>query len=137
MRKWFFRLTFILMTFPTVLSAADELRQNTNINRDWQFKLGDQSIAQASTPDETGWDAINLPHSFSIPYFQSKDFYVGYGWYRKHLDIKPQWLSQRVSLEFEAAFQDAQIYVNGQLMGQHKGGFTGFSPRRSARGIIC
>jgi hypothetical protein len=54
-------------------------------------------------------------------------WYVGYGWYRKHLTVQADWIaSKRIVLEFEAAFQDAQVYVNGQLMGEHLGGFTGF-----------
>jgi hypothetical protein len=57
----------------------------------------------------------------------SKDFYGGCGWYRKHLEIKPQWMGKRISLEFEGAFQEAEIFMNGKRVGEHKGGFTGFS----------
>jgi len=107
--------------------AAGSLRQDNNMHREWKFKLGDYPRAEAVSFDDTTWDAINLPHSFSLPYFQSKDFYVGYGWYRKHLQIKPEWVSKRIFVEFEGAFQDAELFVNGTRIGEHKGGFTGFS----------
>ena len=116
-----------LFLFSVQLLSADPLRQTLNINRDWKFKLGDFPGAEAPKYDDASWDAIGLPHSFSMPYFQGKDFYVGYGWYRKHLDIKPEWIAKRVFVEFAGAFQDAQVFINGQLIGEHKGGYTGFS----------
>lgn len=122
-----FLIVLILASLSAPLGAAEPLRQNLNLNREWKFKLGDFSGAEATAFDDAAWDPVNLPHSFSIPYFQSKDFYVGYGWYRKHLEIKPEWASKRISIEFEGAFQDAEIYVNGARIGKHKGGFTGFS----------
>ena len=120
-------LVFFLAALSGSLWADAKLRQDLNINRDWKFKLGDYTGAEATTFDDGTWDSINLPHSFSIPYFQYKDFYVGYGWYRKHLDIKPEWSAKRVRMEFEGAFQDAEVYVNGTRIGEHLGGFTGFS----------
>lgn len=51
-------------------------------------------------------------------------FYVGYGCYRKSLFLPQAWLGKRVALEFQAAFQAAEVYVNGQLAGSHKGGYT-------------
>ena len=117
----------LLLVFASSLIAAAPLRQIININRDWKFKLGDYPGGEAAAYDDAGWDPVNLPHSFSMPYFQSKDFYVGYGWYRKHLDIQPQWSAKRIYLEFDGAFQDAEVYVNGTRIGEHKGGFTGFS----------
>ena len=118
---------FLLAALVGSLSAAEPLRQDLTINRDWKFQSGDHPGAEVSTFNDTAWTAINLPHSFSMPYFQSKDFYVGYGWYRKHLEIKPEWTSKRIFLEFEGAFQDAEVFVNGARIGEHKGGFTGFS----------
>ena len=118
---------FLLAALVGSLPAAEPLRQDLTINRDWKFQSGDHSGAEVSAFNDTAWTAINLPHSFSMPYFQSKDFYVGYGWYRKHLEIKPEWTSKRIFLEFEGAFQDAEVFVNGTRIGEHKGGFTGFS----------
>jgi hypothetical protein len=115
---------FIAASFS---EAAQPLRLNININRDWKFTFGDPAGAQATDFADKAWTAANLPHSFSMPCFQARDFYAGYGWYRKHLTILPEWKSKKVSVEFEAAFQDAEVYLNGTPLGRHKGGFTGFA----------
>lgn len=120
-------LLIVLITLSGSLWAAESLRQDVNINRDWKFKLGDYPGGEAATFDDSAWSAINLPHSFELPYFMSKDFQVGYGWYRRHLEFKSEWASKRIRVEFEGAFQDAEVYVNGTRIGEHKGGFTGFS----------
>ena len=102
-------------------------RQALNINQFWKFKLADVTGAQATTYDDSAWSTVGLPHSFSLPYFSSLKFYTGYGWYRKHFDVPASWSGKRVFLEFEGAFQDAQVYVNGKSIGRHLGGYTGFS----------
>ncbi|MFF0269958.1 glycoside hydrolase family 2 protein [Kribbella sp. NPDC004536] len=97
------------------------------INRDWRFVVGDPSGAERIDHDDSGWERVGLPHSFSIPYFQSTDFYTGPGWYRQTLVLTAEQLERRrVRLEFEAAFQQAKVYVNGVEAGTHRGGYTGF-----------
>ena len=95
-------------------------------NADWRFKLGDNSAAQRPDFDDRSWERVGLPHSFSIPYFQSSHFYVGYGWYRKSFLLPALPRGRRLSLEFEGAFQEAEIFVNGRAVGHHRGGYTGF-----------
>jgi beta-galactosidase/beta-glucuronidase len=102
-------------------------RQSLNFNQAWQFMLGDQTGAQATTYDDSAWTTVGLPHSFSRPYFLWTQFYMGYGWYRKHFTSPAQWSGKRIFIEFEGAFQDAQVYVNGTSVGEHLGGYTGFS----------
>ncbi|WEA00643.1 glycoside hydrolase family 2 protein [Mucilaginibacter sp. SJ] len=97
-----------------------------NFNRDWKFCLGDVAGAQKKGIDDSKWESIGLPHSFSIPYFMSSDFYVGYGWYRKHFHIG-HISDNRVSLDFEGVFQQAEVFVNGKDVGRHTGGYTGFN----------
>jgi len=51
-------------------------------------------------------------------------------------------MSRRWTLEFEAAFQTADVYVNGRKVGRHRGGYTGFpvdiTPAlRSGRNVIA
>ena len=112
---------------PVVRTTCAQDRTRENFNREWRFNLGDVKDGQSPTLDDEGWDRVGLPHSFSIPYFQSPDFYVGYGWYRKHFKLPADAAGRRVSLEFEGAFQVAEVFVNGQPVGEHRGGYTGFS----------
>ncbi len=108
------------------MPAAD-LRQSINFNREWKFQLGDVPGAEATTFDDAKWDDANLPHSFSMPYFAADRFYTGYGWYRKHFSAPQAWSGRRVNLEFDGVFQVAEVFVNGQRVGEHQGGYTGFT----------
>ena len=37
------------------------------------------------------------------------------------------WTGKRVNLEFDGVFQVAEVFVNGQRIGEHQGGYTGFT----------
>lgn len=101
-------------------------RTRTNFNADWRFHLGSSDNAENPAFDDGGWESVGLPHSFSMPYFRAADFYTGDGWYRKTLVLPEKPSDQRLSLEFEGAFQDARVYVNGVELAHHRGGYTGF-----------
>jgi hypothetical protein len=117
----------LLLLLNSMLLAADPPRQRLNINREWKFEIGDYPGAEVPEFDDAKWGAIGLPHSFSTPYFQSKDYYSGYGWYRKHFEVPANWEGKRVFVEFDGAFQVSEVFVNGRRIGEHKGGYTGFS----------
>jgi len=108
-------------------SCEPALREIQTINRNWKFFLGDRTGAELPAYDDSKWDSVDLPHSFSLPYFLSKDFYAGYGWYRKTLDLPKEWRSKSLFLEFDGVFQEAEIFVNGRKATDHQGGYTGFS----------
>ena len=118
----------MLLAALTLSPHAADLRLGGNFNRDWKFQLGDATNAETAAFDDTKWSDANLPHSFSMPYFAANDkFYVGCGWYRKHFDLPAPWTGKRLNLEFDGVFQVAEVYVNGKRVGQHEGGYTGFS----------
>jgi len=116
-----------LLVICNMAMASTNLREELNFNRDWRFRLGDIANAQTAPFDDADWDRANLPHSFSMPYFLSDKFYIGYGWYRKHFDVPAAWKDKRVNIEFEGVFQVVEAFVNGQRIGEHKGGYTGFN----------
>lgn len=109
--------------------ASAKGREVVNLNREWTYQRGDFPGAEQADYDDSGWERIGLPHSFSIPYFLSSEFYTGYGWYRKALDLSKDDLERDLFLEFDGVFQEAEVYVNGTLAGTHRGGYTGFSIR--------
>ena len=47
--------------------------------------------------------------------------------YRRTFTVPPAWAGQRVRLHFGAADWETQVFVNGQAVGQHRGGFDAFS----------
>lgn len=111
----------------TTYVSATANREQINFNRDWKFIRQDVEGAEASDFDDSSWVPIGLPHNFSIPYAMQTTYYVGYGWYRKTFEVPDDWSKKRVELEFEGVFQVAEVYVNGEDVGTHEGGYTGFS----------
>ena len=110
-------------------AAPGGVRELINLNRGWTYLRGDHPGAEQVDYDDSEWEHIGLPHSFSIPYFLSSDFYTGYGWYRRTVDLSNADMRKDIFLEFDGVFQEAEIYVNGSLAGTHRGGYTGFSVR--------
>src|SRR5471030_1541904 len=119
----------VLLLYSSSLSAQSTIatRQRININREWKFILGDQQNAAQAGYVDTAWKNVNLPHSFSTPYFGMGQWYVGYGWYRKYFNVPANWKGKRLFIEFEGAFRDAEVFVNGKSVGHHQSGYTGFS----------
>lgn len=120
---------FLILSSRTLCIAQKTpgVRQKILINREWKFLLGDQKDGEAAGLDDSQWNRVNLPHNFSMPYFQQSTWYAGYGWYRKHLHIPAAWNGKCLFLEFDGAFREAEIYLNGQKVGTHNSGYTGFS----------
>ena len=129
MGKRFFLGWLWCMACLCVSTASAKVREVININREWTYQRGDFPQAVQKDYDDSGWERIGLPHSFSIPYFLSKEFYTGYGWYRKTLNLTKEDLGKDLFLEFDGVFQEAEVYVNGTLAGTHRGGYTGFNIR--------
>ena len=47
--------------------------------------------------------------------------------YRRLVELPPAWRARRVALNFEAVDYLAAVWVNGQLVGDHRGGYLPFS----------
>lgn len=74
-------------------------------NNDWKFMHGDFPEAADTDFDDSNWYDIGLPHSFGIPYFMKNEFYVGYGCYRKKIQIEKEWLKKRFIWNFREFFK--------------------------------
>src|SRR5579884_844409 len=91
-----------LLAMMVTAASAQSPRQRILLDSDWRFHLGDASGSDRLQFDDSAWERIGLPHSFGIPYFGATRFYVGYGWYRKHVPLKRLAPEQRICIEFEA-----------------------------------
>ncbi|MEO6436683.1 MAG: glycoside hydrolase family 2 TIM barrel-domain containing protein, partial [Tepidisphaeraceae bacterium] len=100
-------------------------RRRICLNREWKFLHDDVSGAEVPGFDDASWQPIGLPHTFDLPYFRTPEFDVGYGWYRTRFEVSGS--GCKCFLEFDGVFQVAEVFVNGQRVGAHAGGYTGFS----------
>ena len=127
-------MSFIILAAASISPAYTPLalRSVTSINKTWTWSRGvsSSSGAQAVGYNDASWSAVNLPHSFDIPYWRANEALTPtYGWYRKHITINQSIISagKRVFIEFGAVFLVSTVYVNGDSVGIHRGGYTGFS----------
>ncbi len=51
----------------------------------------------------------------------------GTGWYRKHFRLDPADKGKRVSVRFDGVYMDADVWLNGQSLGNHPYGYTSFA----------
>lgn len=103
-------------------------RQVVSISNDWTFMQGTLAGAEAPAYNDAAWEQLDLPHTWNAQDGQDggNNYYRGDGWYRKVLDWNPDYAGKRIDIEFLGACLQADVYVNGQFMGNHKGGYTAF-----------
>lgn len=118
-------LGVLLGVDPAEKKMVDK-RQMINLNKDWQYAAFNGDDPQ-DLENYTAWEDINLPHTWNQ--WDAMDVIPGYrrdaSWYQKTLKIKDEGLA-RYHLYFEGANITTDVYVNGQKVGRHVGGYVGF-----------
>ncbi len=118
----------MLLLLGFVLAANLIAKESTSINTGWKFTKATVTSAEQVTFDDTAWDTVNLPHTWNAQDGQDggNNYYRGIGWYRKHVVVPASDAGKIVYLKIGAACTTATVYVNGQLMGTHTGGYSAF-----------
>lgn len=122
----------IIGLFITMMAEALTLqaREVTSFCTGWEFKKGPfpTEILQAVNRWNARWEPVTLPHTWNADDMQKKvsDFYQGAGYYRKKYVFSEELKEKRLFLRFEGVGSCAEVYINGQLAGTHKGGYSAF-----------
>lgn len=72
------------------------------------------------------WEKINLPHTPFVEPLVVLHQWQGICYYRKILNVSKKKIDKQLWLEFEGAMHLADVWVNGQHLIQHSGGYTPF-----------
>ena len=122
------RYSWLLLVFFWVTPAAAQ-RLTQSISTNWLFSKDSAAFDTRHQPAAPHWEPVSLPHTWNATDVldDTPGYYRGVGWYKKTLFVPADWQRRRVYLRFEAANQEAEVYVNGQLAGRHAGGYTAFS----------
>jgi beta-galactosidase len=107
----------------------------------WKFHLGGAQYAENPSFDDSHWRNIDLPHDWSIedlpltgtPFNINAISQVnggfttgGTGWYRKTFTAPASIKDKRFRLIFEGVYMNADVWLNGQYLGNHPYGYTSF-----------
>ncbi|WP_083608097.1 glycoside hydrolase family 2 protein [Teredinibacter haidensis] len=96
-------------------------------NSGWTFFKSDQvvNLDQALVADN--WLPVSLPHSANIEPRIVNDQWQGDAWYQKTFVAPTHWQNKKIFIDFEAAMNAAEIWLNGEEIGEHLGGYLPFS----------
>ncbi len=99
------------------------------LNGEWGFEIdqGDSGIHRG-LPERELSDAITVPFcpESELSGIGNHDYYNAV-WYRRSATIPAAWAGRRVLLRFQAVDYDSTVWVNGEEVGRHRGGFSPFS----------
>ena len=111
-------LLAVLFVFLPLIGLT--ARENVVLREGWEFRYG----WNFASPQ---WKPVSVPHTWNTddreedhPYSRTM------GLYRRNLDIDRSWKDKRIFLRFEGAATVADISVNDEWVGQHRGGYTAF-----------
>lgn len=93
----------------------------------WDFKLMEKG--EAERPGESLKEKLPMPVPASYnDIYTGREFreHVGDMVYQRKLQITQEMLEKRLVLRFGSVTHQARVYLNGQLLGSHKGGFLPF-----------
>jgi parallel beta-helix repeat protein len=99
-------------------------RTKTQLNDTWKFIASNTLTgAEAIDYDDSSWASVSVSHTWDTV---TRVTLFTNSWYRTHFTIPPTSAGMSVYVYFEGVFQIADVYVNGQNLGQHRGGYTCF-----------
>jgi beta-galactosidase len=123
--------------------VTSSLSSNTPVLFDfnWRFHRGGALGAERADFDDSAWKKIDLPHDWSIedlpgtlsPFHPDAVGQVstgfttgGTGWYRKSFFINRVQTGKHVIIQFDGIYMNADIWLNGNYLGNHPYGYTSF-----------
>jgi beta-galactosidase len=131
------------------LGVLNQGSRTADFDSGWRFKLvnpagvSDPSAAYGTSADpkaaaagfsDAAWQPLSLPHDWSITQLPDPSqsnatgfFPGGLGWYRKTFTLPQTMTGKRISLDFDGVFDNSYVYLNGQPLGNHPYGYTGYS----------
>ncbi|MEJ2548929.1 MAG: glycoside hydrolase family 2 TIM barrel-domain containing protein [Gemmatimonadota bacterium] len=98
----------------------------------WQFLRADASGAESPGFDDGDWSPASLPHTARVESLVTgepgSDTYQWQGicWYRRTFQIDRGQAGRKFFLSFDGAMNVADVWLNGEFLGRHRGGWLPF-----------
>jgi beta-galactosidase len=100
-------------------------RELLSLDGEWQLAFDKNNRGRAAHWENTfPSGAVSAP----VPsvWERIRPDYDGVGWYRRTFELPADWERRTLRLRFHAAQYHAVVWLNGELLGEHEGGFLPF-----------
>ena len=101
-------------------------RRVTRLERGWKFVRDDPAGAERPDFDDGLWQSAALPHSARLEDLVPTPQWQGVCWYRRRLRLERDAPAGEVLLRFEGAMNVADVFLDGERIGRHLGGYLPF-----------
>jgi beta-galactosidase len=99
------------------------------INRGWRFSAQRSPGDTALAFDDSHFEQVTIPHTNKrLPWhsFDEKSYEFA-SIYRRRVRLPPEARDHLVFVDFDGAMTASTVWINGQRLGEYKGGYTPFS----------
>jgi beta-galactosidase len=122
----------------TPATASEGPRIEMALRDGWRFKLGPDSPTELMAGPDATWETVSVPHTWNrVGYYkdapashintaQNVVTTQGVGWYKLTFTPPATVTGMESFLQFDAASRMATVWLNGTLLGTHRGGFSRF-----------
>jgi hypothetical protein len=110
-------------------TATEASAQAIKLDQEWQFfadRAGATSKPASLPSDSSSWRKARVGLSWNAQFADLRD-YMGVAWYRTRFFAPQLKRDARVLLHFGAVDYYCEVFVNGQQVGFHEGGYTPFN----------
>lgn len=125
-------LTFIAQTeipLPEHPRPDFERADWQNLNGEWAFAFDEEDTGLSS-----GWEKGEraFPKKITVPFpwgskLSGLEDEADIGWYQREISVPDSWRNKRTFLTIGASDWETHVWLDGQLMGTHRGGYIPFS----------
>jgi hypothetical protein len=124
--RWRLLILFCLATGSVLGPGAPARSQTISLDGDWHF-LADPAgtLKVADLASASNVRPTRVPSSWQAQFADLRD-YAGVAWYWRSASLEPPAPDRVVLLRFGAVDYLAEVYVNGDRVGAHEGGYLPF-----------
>ena len=120
----------LLTKLPTCVDAQTASRVRIYLlNHNWLYREQAEPNATATAFNDAGFKRVTIPHTNKLlPWhgFDDKE-YEFISIYRRHFRLPVEMKDRRVFVDFGGVMTAATVWINGQRLGEYRGGYTPFS----------
>lgn len=145
-------ISIALFLFASGLAQNNDSRKIFFLEDNWQFINSEVTDAENPETSTTNWETVTVPHDWAIkgPFDKEIDKqmvrvtqdmdkvakertgrtgalpHIGIGWYRKTFTLPEFEIGKKALLVFDGAMSDAQVFINGEKVGNWPFGYNYF-----------